>query len=298
MGKDSLPKSTSKKELLFKKFDGWKPDELFRPASAVRSSTDFTAPPLVSSDDEAEVSRIRKLLFKTFDLSESEADTPPPPISSPPVMEKRSDPMATMMKFALIGFALLVALVVKVSVSNRANYYIEPAKTGVEIRQGIFAPIGQERFILLEDAQAPESLQTIYRKNEAYTFVFNHYVKNADDLLEKPEMPDFEEIKAYLNKAVPYAVTEKHHKLVTARLNNIDQMILLIKADVAASKETIEGDEAALEYLQRAGALDVDGSKSALIKEKVAAVESSKAGLEQKIEQEQKAVEEATPPAG
>jgi len=290
-------KKLTTKELLFKKFDVWKPDELFRPAAAVRSSTGFTAPPLVSSDDEAEVSRIRKLLFKTFDLSEPDADAPPPPISTPPLMEKRSDPMATMIKYALIGFALLVALVVKVSVSNRANYYIEPAKTGVEIRQGIFAPIGQERFLLLEDAQAPESLQTVYSKKAVYPFVFNHYVKNADKLLEKPGMPDFEGIKAYLNKAVPYAVTEKHHKLVTARLNNIDQMILLIKADVAASKETIADHEAALEYLKQAEALDVDESKSALIKEKVAAVESSKAGLEQKIEQEQKAVEEATPPA-
>ena len=290
-------KKMTAKELLLKKFDGWTPDELYRPTTADRSPKDFTAPPLVSSDDEAEVSRIRKLLFKKFDLSEPEADAPPPPVSSPTVMEKRSDPMANMIKFALIGFALLVALVVKVSVSNRANYYIEPAKTGVEIRQGIFAPIGQERLIKLEDAQAPESLQTVYSKKEVFPFVFDHYVKNAEELLEKPGMPDFEGIKAYLNKAVPYAVTEKHRKLVTARLNNIDQMILLIKADVAASKETIADHEAALEYLKQAEALDVDGSKSALIKEKVAAVESSKAGLEQKIEQEQKAVEEATPPA-
>jgi len=149
----------------------------------------------------------------------------------------------------------------------------------------------------LEDAQAPESLQTVYSKKEVYPFVFDHYVKNADELLGKPGMPDFERIKAYLNKAVPYAATKKHRKLITARLNNIDQMILLIKADVAGSKETIEDYEAALEHLKQAAALDVDGSKSALIKEKVAAVESSKAGLEQKIEQEQKAVEEATPPA-
>jgi hypothetical protein len=301
-------KKMTTKELLLKKYDGSAPDELYRPKTSDRSPRDYTAPPIVTGDDETEVSRIRALLFKKFDLPapeatgtdpvmEPEADAPPPESPPPAPMEKRSDPMATPIKLALIGFALLVAVVVKVSISNQANYYITPAKTGVEIWQGIFAPIGQERLIHLESAQAPETLQTVYSKKEVYPFVFNHYVKNAEELLGKPGMPDFEGIKASLSKAMPYAATDKHRRLITARLNNIDQMILLIKADVAASKETIADYEAALEYLKQAESLDIDKSKSALIKKKAAAVESSKTELEQIIEKEQKAAEEAAPPA-
>jgi hypothetical protein len=109
-------------------------------------------------------------------------------------------------------------------------------------------------------------------------------------------MPDFEQIKSDLNQAIPYAVTDKHHKLAIARLNNIDQMILLIKADVAASKETVADFDAALDYLSQATALDVDGSKAALIKEKVAAVESAKAVLEKEKAQAEKGTEEAAVP--
>ena len=78
---------------------------------------------------------------------------------------------------------------------------------------------------------------------------------------------------------------------------NIDQMIFLIKADVSATKETVADYEATLEYLKQAQALDVDGSKAALIKEKVAAAEAAKADLEKKLEQEQKAAEETTAPS-
>ncbi len=306
----SRKKKVSVKALLLKKFDGQEPTALFRPETPPKSPEDYTAPPFVSGDDEAEVARIRKLLLKKFDLSEPETGAvmsnsepgvddvapPSPPPVTPPMMQKASDPMGTTIKFVLIGFALLVALVVKVSVTNRSNYYITPAKTGIDIWQGIFAPMGRERLISLENAAAPQTMQTVYSKQQIYPFIFNYYIKNADALLEKPGMPDFEGIKSYLNQAIPYAVTEKHSKLAIARLNNIDQMIFLIKADVAASKESIADYDAALDYLKQAQALDIDGSKSALINEKVAAVESAKAALEkEKAKEEEKAVEAAAP---
>jgi hypothetical protein len=296
-------KKVDEKSLLFRKFDSWQPDELFRPKAAPKPPQNQMSPPFVSADNEAEMTRIRGLLFKKFDLETTSAgrepgvETPPPPPASPSVMPKGSDPMGTTIKFVLIGFVLIMALVVKVSATNHANYYIKPTKTGVEIWRGIFAPMGQQRLINLENAEIPESARPSYSKEEIYPFIFTHYIKQADVLLEKPGMPDFEGIKSYLNQSMPYAMTEKDRRLATARLNNIDQMIFLIKADVAASKETLADYDAALEYLRQAQALDVDGSKSVLIKEKVDAVESARAALEKESEQKEKTAEEAAPTA-
>ncbi len=296
-------KKVAGKALLLKKFDSWQPDELFRPKAAPKSPQNHMAPPFVSADNEAETTRIRGLLFKKFDLQTESAgrapgaETPPPPPGSPSVMPKDSDPMGTTIKFVLIGFVLIMALVVKVSATNHANYYLKPTKTGVEVWRGIFAPMGQERLIELENAEVPESARPSYSKEEIYPFIFSHYIKQADVLLEKPGMPDFEGIKSYLNQSMPYAMTEKDRKLATARLNNIDQMIFLIKADVAASKETLADYDAALEYLKQARALDVDGSKSVLIKEKIDAVEAARAALEKEMEKEEKTTEEAAPTA-
>ena len=287
MGKDSLIKSTSKKkvskkDLLSKKIDTWAPEKPYRPEESASRAKDFDAPPYVTGVNEAEIERKRKLLFKMFDLSETspkepdtgaiEAASPdsqiPPPPPPPPVMTKGSDPMATTIKLCIVGFVLLIAIIVRVSVSNQSHYYLKPTKAGVEIWQGIFAPLGEDRLILLPGAEKPESIQAVYSKQEIYPLIYNYYVKKADELLEKPGMPDFEGIKINLDKALPYAATEKLRTVPKARRNNIDVMILFYKTEVAVSKETIPDYEAALEYLTEAQALDVDGSKTDLIKQK------------------------------
>jgi hypothetical protein len=291
-------KNVAPKDLIFKKFDTWTPDKIFRLEPTQKSREDFTSPPFVSGKNAAEVDRIKKLLFKKFDLTASseaanehkkagvsDSKSAETPITFP-AGPKQTDPVATTLKFLILGIALLIALTIKVSISNRANYYLIPMKAGIEIWQGIFAPMGRERLFTLPDAEAPESIQGTYTKQQIYPFVFNYYVKKADELLGKPGMPDFEGIKIYLNKAKPYAVTEKLRKVAAARLNNIDIMILLYKTDVAASKEALADYEAALEYLKEAAALDVDGSNSALIKQKTESIQAAMADLEQAKQEE------------
>jgi len=295
-------KAVSKKDLLSKKFDTWTPHKLYRPEDNASRAKDFNPPPQVTGENKAEIERKRKLLFKTFNLSETspkepktgamEAASPvsqiPPP---PPAMTKGSDPMATTMKLCIVGFVLLIAVILKVSALNQSHYYLKSTKAGVEIWQGIFAPLGEDRLILLPGAEKPKSVQAVYSKQEIYPFIFNYYVKKADDLLEKPGMPNFEGIKINLDKALPYAATEKLRTVAKARRNNIDVMILLYKTEVAVSKETIPDYEAALEYLKEAQALDVDGSKTESIKQKT---ESIKTSLSKLKAAEEKAAE-ATP---
>ena len=305
-------KKVSMKDLLSKKFDAWAPEKPYRPEESASRAKDFDAPPYVTGKNEAEIERKRKLLFKTFDLGETliegpetgaiEAASPdsqiPPP---PPVMTKSSDPMSTIIKLCMVGFVLLIAIIIKVSALNQSHYYLKPTKAGVEIWQGIFAPLGEDRLILLPGAEKPESIQAVYSKPEVYPLIFNYYVKKADELLEKPGMPDFEGIKINLDKALPYAATEKLRTAAKTRRNNIDVMILLYKTEVAVSKETIPDYEAALEYLKEAQALDVDGSNTDSIKQKTESINSAlsklKAEAEKAVEKApQPEVEKGTPP--
>jgi hypothetical protein len=280
---------TMTRDLLFKKFDPPTPSKRLQATRPERKAQDFTAPPFVIAEDEAEVERIRKLLFRKFDMPGPEpkphevSKTGSKPFDTPtaPLMTKRPASMARSLKLFILGFILLMALVVKISASNQSGYQLKPIENGVEIWKGIFAPMGQERVMMLSGAKSPESTQKVYSKQEIYPFIFNYYVKRADALLEKPGMPDFEEIKSYLNQAMPYATTDKHRKAAADRLSNIDQMILLYKADVAASKETLADYEAALGYLKQASALNPDGSKADLIKQKVEAINASVAKLKE-----------------
>jgi len=282
----------SRRELIFRQFGTWTPETLYRQESVGRTPEAYQAPSDVSPENSGEAARIRQLLFKKFDpispaippeetVKASAVNAPsaaPPPGSQ--AVRKDADPMAAVLKWALAGFALLVAVVIKVSADNRSTYAILPTASGVEIRQGLFAPMGQEKVLTLPGAAAPEPLKPAYDKQAVDRFAFDYFIQRADALLEKPGMPDFEEIKNLLQRAEPFAVGEKDRNVARARANAIDQMILLIKADVAAGKETLPDYEAALEYLRQAMALDGDGSKTELIKEKSKSIQSAIKRLE------------------
>jgi hypothetical protein len=124
-----------------------------------------------------------------------------------------------------------------------------------------------------------------------YPLIFNYYVEKADTLLKVPSIPDFEGIKKYLNNAMVYKTTPDSAEAVYSRLNNIDLMILLYKADVAASKPTLSDLKEAKGFLSEAGRLDLNGAKLDLIHEKIDDVDKKIASLKA----EQKGVKSPTP---
>ena len=180
--------------------------------------------------------------------------------------------MQKSIKYIVAFFVILAALVTYSSFSNMKNYYIKPTAGAVEIWQGRFAPMSQKLLVTLPGAQAPQSIKEVYSKEEVFPLIFNYYVNRADALLDIPGMPDFDGIKFYLNKAISFGTTDDLRKKAYARLNSIDMMILQYKADVAASKETIDGFKTALEYLNKAALLDLDDSQSKLIKQKIESI--------------------------
>ena len=82
-------------------------------------------------------------------------------------------------------------------------------------------------------------------------------------------MPDFDGIRSYLNKALTYTTTKESIQIADARLNNMELMILLYKAEVAASKSTITDLEKAKDYLVEAARLHLDDIQIDLIEQKI-----------------------------
>ncbi|MBW2567846.1 MAG: hypothetical protein JRD93_00390 [Deltaproteobacteria bacterium] len=190
--------------------------------------------------------------------------------------------MGKITKYLVACFILLLAITINSSFSNKNKYYIKVTDGAVEIWQGKFAPMGADLLATLPGAQSPELIQAVYSKKEVFPFAFNYYIDRADALLDTPDMPDFEGIKLYLNKALSFGTTPDLTKAAYNRLNSIELMILMYKADVAASKGTIFGFETALEHLNKAALLELNNNQTELIKQKIKSVRTLIAGPETK----------------
>jgi hypothetical protein len=140
-----------------------------------------------------------------------------------------------------------------------------------------------ERILILPGAQPPSAAKDVYTKNEINAIAFNYYIDRADMLLEAPDMPDFNGIKRYLKTAMSFGDTDEMRRSALNRLNNVDMMIYLYKADVAASKGTLADFKKALEYLGKAAALDLDAAQSDLVNKKIQSIMELMAARQEKI---------------
>ena len=176
--------------------------------------------------------------------------------------------------FIITGFIfiILIGLVIRASYHNTKKYYLNPASGAVEIWQGTFSPGGKKRVLIMPGVQMPAEMKDVYTKQDIYPLAFKFYVSKADAIMEVPGMPDFVGIKSYLNRALSFATTEEHHQTAHTRINQIDRLILLYKADVAAIKGTRSGLETALDYLEQAAKLNPDEIETELIQKKKASI--------------------------
>ncbi|MGB5984694.1 MAG: hypothetical protein WBG37_05260 [Desulfobacterales bacterium] len=188
--------------------------------------------------------------------------------------------MNTPMKIAIGGFVGLVLLVVLASFSNSGNFYLQPAEGALEIWQGKFAPLGQEKLIELPGIAAPELIKESYGKKEVFPYAFNYYLDRADHLLDQSATPDFEAIQSELDMAKRFAVNRDQHRQINARLDGLQVMTLMVKASVAASRGTPESLEKALDYYKTAAFVTRDEGLEAQIKEKMSAIKAGLAGEE------------------
>ena len=165
---------------------------------------------------------------------------------------------------------ILMGLVVDASYRNADKYYLQFEAGAVEIWQGTFSPGGKKRILIMPGVQKPAEINAVYTKEAVFPLAFNFYVSKADALMAVSGMPDFVGIKSYLNRALSFATTEELRQTAHARINQIDRMILFYKADVAATRGTTDGLEAALDYLDQAATINPDEVETELIQKKKA----------------------------
>lgn len=181
---------------------------------------------------------------------------------------RRIYPLKIAVLILSIVLIVLIGLIVYTSNKNRNKYYLKAYAGALEVWKGTFSPAGKKRMIIMPGVGPPENIKATYTQEEVYPLIFTYYIDKADALTHIMGMPDFIGIKTYLNRALTFATTDEHRKAVDMRLNRIDRLILYYKADVAASKGTLDGLEVALEFLDQAASLEPDDIETELIEKK------------------------------
>ncbi len=189
------------------------------------------------------------------------------------------DPVKRSIQYAAAAFALLILLLIGASFKNSGNFYLNAKDDALEISRGRFSPTGQAFFLVLHDTQPPQPLKSVYTREEIFPLAFNYYLDKADALLETSGVPDYEGMRNYLQMARRYAISPEMETAVTTRLNSIERMPLLYKADVAISKGTPESLQAALDYLRQSQPLITDAAQAELIAQKITAIQTQQAAL-------------------
>ena len=255
-------------------------------AAAEKATAEKAAAEKATAAEKAEA--IKKAAAQKSDVSVSYE-----PLPAQAAAKKPSDPVDNTMKIFAAGLAFLILLVIGGSASNSFKYYLTENQGALEIWKGKFSPIGKKLIIALPGVPAPEDTNATYRSGDVYPLVFQYYVDKADALLDVPGIPDFEGIKATLKTALEYGSTNALRNVAYQRIDNIDRLILTYKADVAASRGTIDDLKASIGFLNAAEKLTTDKVQEELVARTIAAHETAITALEEQAAAEQAAAEQA-----
>lgn len=295
------PRKPTLKSLRKRKFEGWSSKSTYVPEPDSATEKIFTAPELIADYDPADAEKIRTLIFRQINLStpepgkekpeavqepagtgtdeteagekpeskqpsDSSGEKPPGPPQGPPGGGGKSQPPISLGMLGLIGaIALIFALIISASINNTDNYYLKQTNKGLEIWRGEFSPSGREKIVTLRGWEASKPLKEEYSREEAFKPAFDYFMEKADTVAETRDLPDLSAIRDNLNKAKQYAITEEQKELVNRRLDRIDFLMLLYRADVAAEKQTAQGYEKAMDLLEQAEELELaEGDKQRL----------------------------------
>jgi len=176
----------------------------------------------------------------------------------------------------IFGAALLVIimiLITGISISNSKKYYLEYRNGAIKIFKGTFEPVGKSLLIILPGVEAPKPTKAVYTKEEIYPIISKYYINKAATLLEVPGMPDFKGVKIYLQKATKFATSEKLLNEAERRIQSIDFMVLIYKADLMEDTGTLSGLQDAIRYLNEAASLSTDKTEAEIVEKKIAAVQ-------------------------
>jgi hypothetical protein len=221
-----------------------------------------------------------------------------PESAPPPIAHEPADPVLRYAKYAALGFALLIIVLIGASYVNSTTCYLHVNNGDTELWEGRFSPMGKTLVTTLKDFTPPDPTRSQYKRNEIYPAVFNHYLNLADDMAASAATPDFRTIHLFLTKARDFAVDETSRNAVGMRLNSLALMTLLYKADVAASVGGEESLATVAQLLTEAQKIATDQTQMEMIKRKQDNVNALAAELKTRPAAPNSEAEAATPEAG
>jgi transposase-like protein len=243
-------------------------------------SEDSKLPPEESKKMKSD-EKTKELLFRRFDDKPAAGaggeapKTESEPPSAPSYIPPPDEPMDKTIKYAIVGFGALIAILLLASLSNSNNFYFKQKAQMVELWQGRFAPMGERFVASFSDAKIFESIpkKDVYGRKEAHTILAKYFVKRADEILSTGETPDLKVAKSYLTRASEYAQSDSEKQAIRLRMHSIEFLVLLGKADLALNKGTMGEFEAAKKYLTRAISLTSTDLQKDVLMKRLAAVE-------------------------
>ena len=176
-----------------------------------------------------------------------------------PPAPKKEPLLGTGSMILVASLAIVFLILIASSIANSNRYFIQDTREGIEIWSGDFSPRGTHKIVALPGAEPPVIEKRVYTRDEAYTVAYDHFMNNARMLMEDEEVPiDMRGIRNNLEHAEKYATTRAQSNQVENHMKQLDFVMLIYRADVAAELQTQAGYERALDYLNRAAALDID----------------------------------------
>ena len=117
--------------------------------------------------------------------------------------------------------ALLFGLITMASFTNNAKYYLDPTLNGMQIIKGNFTPLGKTDLIYLPGAVAPDNLQKVYNRTQAFTFIYDYHINQAKAWINQKDKSDYIKYRKMCTTALIYAVTAEQRKTAATHLNRI-----------------------------------------------------------------------------
>jgi hypothetical protein len=213
-------------------------------------------------------------------VAAEEKPAPAPKIPEPAYMPPNTEETDVSRKILFIIAACLIVIFIPIIIASHVNtgrYYLEVADGAIELWQGNFSPRGKNLVITMPGAVPPEAIKDVYSKKEVFPIVSGYLIDKADTLLKVEGLPDFQYIKSTLNTAKTYAVTKPLLQSINNRLDRINFMVFLYKADIAAGMGTVEGRKEAIGLLEKAAELGLSPHESELVSKKIKSLKEIKA---------------------
>ncbi len=140
------------------------------------------------------------------------------------------DSMSPFIKYSLIIFVILIAILIKSSFDNSNRYYICDTDKGLEIWTGDFTPRSKTKLVFLEGLDLPETTKTFFEKLEVLPLPFNYFLDKTDAKIRAGHPYNFDEINSYIQKASEFVSTPKDEKLIAEYFKNVKTESELIKS--------------------------------------------------------------------